>query len=325
MTPCQVMVGVLAYARPQDLIDTLESVRQQKTPNLRTLVLQSGMSDQEFELVQERHPWATYVQTWTNWGAAGGRNRLIEIALADPENDYLCFLDSDATLAEGAIDTLLDFFPQLESPGLVSCLVRTKERPDEIHSAGVSIDLTTLVDVHHVELPDEPVVSRDAVITTASMVSCQTLHELPPFDERVFAYWEDLDWCVQISRAGFQNYIVRDAVAYHALSRSRFHPAVIYYLIRNKLLIARKLGYRWNDQRLYRMVAADFSHLFRRILALTPLGINALCAGLVACFHGISGRGGIAPRWMRREREQFMEYRVHCAVLAILKLLRRVQ
>ena len=309
MSNPRVAIGILAYARVNDLALTLCSVAALTTPSVTTILLQSGMSDAEFEQVVKSHPWVTAVSNQTNLGAAGGRNRLIDLALGG-DYDYLFFLDSDALPAPDALDKLLSIYPTLERPALVGCIVRVLERPQEIHSSGVSFDYFSLRDIHHTDLPAAAAVECQAIITTAVLVACQVLDQLPRLDERIFAYWEDLDWCLRIGAVGWKHYVVRDAIAYHALWRPRFHPAVIYYKTRNHLLVASKLGKPWHYPVVRHLMWETMIHHLHRIRVLTPLGLNCFIAVLIAYWHVIIGRWGIAPAWMRRADEQFLEFRL---------------
>jgi GT2 family glycosyltransferase len=283
---------------------------QLSTPNVTVYVLQNGMGEADFVRVVKAYPQVVALAQAGNLGAAGGRNRLIAIALA-ADYDYLLFLDSDACLAADALDRLVHKYPRLERPGLVSCLVRATENPDRVHSSGVSFDRVSLRDIHHRDVPAQETIQRDAVITTAALISCEVLRNIPGLDERIFAYWEDVDWSLQIGVAGRNNYVVFDAVAFHSESRSRFHPAVIYYMTRNHLLVISKLGYPLYSLAVLRLIQQNITHLIRRALVGTPLVLNCFLAAFQAYVHVFIGRWGIAPKWMRRSNEQFLETRLH--------------
>lgn len=323
----RVAIGILAFARPDDLILTISSVIELSTPNITIYVLQNGMSDGDFKRICIIYPQVIGVMNAKNLGAAGGRNRLIDIAL-EGHYDYLCFLDSDAQLASDALGKLLCKYPALTRPGLVSCLVYVTETPGRIHSSGVTLDRSSFRDFHHRDVPDRDIIERDAVVTTAALISCNVLRNAPRLDERIFAYWEDVDWCLQMQNCGFINYVIRDAVAFHSESRSRFHPSIIYYTTRNHLLIVRKLGVSIINPAVIKLIWSDFSDLIRRILVRAPLALNCLLAFLCAIFHSITEQWGIAPSWMRRSNEQFLETKLYeyiyqSRVYKVLKLVWR--
>jgi GT2 family glycosyltransferase len=304
-------IGILAFARPDELILTVESVMELSNLCADIYVLQNGMNEIDFASISEACPYIIAIGSPDNLGAAGGRNRLIEIAIKG-DYEYLCFLDSDARLSSGALKKLLFEYPQLERPGLVSCVVHVIEEPERVHSSGVSLDRITLRDIHHSDIPSQRVFERDIVITTAAVISCEVLRVAPRFDTRIFAYWEDIDWCLEMGRVGYRHYVVRDAIAFHSEARSRFHPAIIYYTTRNHLLVAKKLGYSLHSLTVLNLLKMKFSDSLKRIFVMTPLSLNCFAAGIQALFHVLIGRWGVAPRWMHRSDEQFLETRLYC-------------
>jgi hypothetical protein len=71
------------------------------------------------------------------------------------------------------------------------------------------------------------------------------------FDQRFFAYSEDLDWCLRVTKAGLRMRYVPEAIIYHKVSQTvRKHRAdvsggttprfVVYLNHKNRLLILRK-------------------------------------------------------------------------------------
>lgn len=305
----RVLIGILAHARPAALTETLRSVRALDYPDVTTFLVQSGMTDSEFEGIAQANPWVSSFPNSRNLGAAGGRNYIIELARG--QSDYILFLDSDALLARDSVSKLVQVYEELERPGLVGCLVRVTERPCEIHSAGVAFDRDTFREIHHVAPLTFFFREHDAVIATAVMGRNETLQVAPRLDEKIFAYREDIDWCLQLQKAGYKNYVIRDAVAYHSLERPRFHPAIMYYLARNQWFVARKLGAAWTHPAMRGFVWSMYGELFRRLRVGTPLALNCIVAVTIGWLHAWMNRGGIAPGWMRRTPDQFLEQRFH--------------
>ena len=61
-------------------------------------------------------------------------------------------------------------------------------------------------------------------------------------DERFFIYWEEIDWCLRASRAGWRLVHVPQARLWHkGVQRDyRPKPSVTYYTVRNKFLLLAK-------------------------------------------------------------------------------------
>ena len=60
--------------------------------------------------------------------------------------------------------------------------------------------------------------------------------------EGFFLYYEELDWCELISRAGYEMYVVPKAKVFHkeSISTGKTSPLKTYYLTRNRILFMRR-------------------------------------------------------------------------------------
>jgi hypothetical protein len=55
------------------------------------------------------------------------------------------------------------------------------------------------------------------------MVRRDAIGAVGPMDESYFLYWEDLDWCYRMRRAGWSVHRVAEACAIHAMGREGAH------------------------------------------------------------------------------------------------------
>jgi GT2 family glycosyltransferase len=80
----------------------------------------------------------------------------------------------------------------------------------------------------------------------ALMIKTAVVKEVGKLDSRFFAYFEENEWCIRISQAGYKIYHIPTARIWHKISpEHREHsPQVYYYMTRNRLLFTRlaKLG-----------------------------------------------------------------------------------
>jgi GT2 family glycosyltransferase len=310
----RILIGILAYSDPIQLQTTLESVKNLNTSDVTTLLYQNGLPDQEFDELIEHYPWISFQRNNKNIGAAGGRNKLIDYALKQ-DFDYLLFLDSDATLDSNALNYLLKIYPKLQNPGLLSCLIYNLEEPEKVHSAGGEIVKKPYYHLHHfTTIPNELVIKQQIVITTAAIISCERLKVLKKLDERFFVYWEDVDWCLQLIEQGSLNYISSQAIGYHSSRRSRFHPAIAYYFCRNQFLLYQKNFQDFTSFMQLRIITNSILQCAKRILAFTPLGITVFFAELAGYLDFYFKKYGIAPAWLRRKPDQFLEQKIYKAI-----------
>ena len=65
--------------------------------------------------------------------------------------------------------------------------------------------------------------------------------------EHFFLYYEELDWCARIRRAGFEIYVEPNAKIYHkeSLATGKISSLKTYYITRNRILFMRRNHSGW--------------------------------------------------------------------------------
>jgi GT2 family glycosyltransferase len=307
---------VLAYGSRDDVARALDSLLKANQHG-HVLLIQNGLSDSDTQQLAQLFPTVQVVYNSLNRGAAGGRNLAFRTAQAW-NDDYYFFLDRDAYIQDDAIDQLIQSAESHPDAGFVSCLVLSAENHTKIHSAGGSFHPRTLSEVHYRDHLSQPVMPVDFVITTAALVKAQVLKHVGFFDERYFAYYEDLDWAFRSREQGYRHYIVASALAFHNEERSRFHPLVVYYMSRNRLLFYKT--HHWIrgifDMRVWRLFVKQLIVLLHRILVLSPLALTCLGAYLNGFYDFAIGRWGPGPKWINQPSDAYFESRMRAWILA---------
>jgi GT2 family glycosyltransferase len=112
------------------------------------------------------------------------------------------------------------------------------------------------------------------------------------FDENYFLYWEEIDWCVRMRRAGYALLIARDVQVVHlgdrrpGLKRHR-----IFYMWRNQVRFGMKnFGPVLGPAFLLRRLFANFREVVAFVAHRRPALVLAGLAGLWAGLRGEAGR-----------------------------------
>jgi GT2 family glycosyltransferase len=152
--------------------------------------------------------------------------------------------------------------------------VRSRSHPDLIASCGIDYSvetgrmrhrgagMRTLMDA------GTPVSSVDAVAGCVMLITRETLLSAGLFDEAYFYAFEDVDFCLQARRTGFETVVANLAVVYHEGGRSigPASTARLYFAARNHLRMAQKLGPTKRVPSAIRtasIVALNVAHAFR--------------------------------------------------------------
>jgi len=183
-----------------------------------------------------------------NAGFAAGANAGIRLAL-EGRAEAVFLVNNDAVVAPNCLSALVAVLDADLSVAVAGAKTLTQENPPRIHTAyGVLTYHGPLVQQRgwmeeDVSLFSEPA-DVDYVSGCAMLLRAQALCEVGLFDERFFAYHEDLDWCVRARHAGYRVRYVPQAIVYHRMHASTggggYLSPITYLSARNAILFVRK-------------------------------------------------------------------------------------
>jgi GT2 family glycosyltransferase len=191
-------------------------------------------------------PWGELVQARRNLGFTGGANLGLRLAF-ERGADYAFLLNNDATVAPDCITKLVEAAEPRPEVGFVGPKILWAEEPDRVWSAGISIAWHRTTIESHRNAPDDGRFDGCRIVQGLSgcalLVRRAVLERVGLLDERYFAYYEDLDWCLRARHAGFRCLYVGAARSSHVGSATsdphtgRSQSAFLnYYAARNILL-----------------------------------------------------------------------------------------
>ena len=197
-----VYVVVLNWNGWRDTVRCLASLRASDYPNLHVVVIDNGSTDGSPEHLAPLlgAAWGELVQAHRNLGFTGGANLGLRLAL-ERGADYAFLLNNDATVAPDCITTLVEAAEPRPEVGFVGPKIVWAEEPDRFWSAGMSITWHRTTIESHRNAPDDGRFDGCRVVQGLSgcalLVRRAVLERVGLLDERYFAYYEDLDWCLR--------------------------------------------------------------------------------------------------------------------------------
>jgi hypothetical protein len=243
----RVGVVILNTNRRRDTLECLASLAASDYANQVTLVLDNASTDGSAEAIRSQFPDVRVLELPENLGYAGNNNVGIHAALA-LDADWVFVLNEDTILAPDCLSRLVQAGERDPRIGIVGPMVYHHDEPDVIQSAGGrfsrfwdsfhlaqnTVDDGRLVDPRPV----------DWISGCAIMVRRSVIEQVGVIDTRYFYYWEETEWCLRASRAGWRVVHVPKARLWHkGVQRDyRPKPTVTYYATRNRLLTLAKHG-----------------------------------------------------------------------------------
>jgi GT2 family glycosyltransferase len=245
MTTQNPLVSIITvnYRQATMTCELLDSIAINTYKNLEVIVVDNGSENDCTSLFQKHYPSVKTIVSTENLGFAGGNN----LGIKQATGDFLFFVNNDTVFTEGLIENLLARFDKNLQIGAISPKICYYDTPNIIQYAGFTeIGMTGRNETIGKDEADKG--QHDTARPTpyahgaAMMVRKDLIEKAGLMPEQFFLYYEELDWCCRIRRAGFEIWYEPSAVIYHKESASvgKLSPLKVYYQNRNRLLFMKR-------------------------------------------------------------------------------------
>lgn len=209
MTAAHVTIVVLNWNRRDETLACLESLAQADTGGAAVLVVDNGSRDGSVEAISERFPAVRIVALPENRGFAGGNNAGISAALEGGAQAVL-LLNNDTRVSPDFLAPLLSALDASPRAAAVCSAIHRLDRPEMLDVAYAQVrfaqrNAVQLLGVN--ALPGHGFGARceiEVAVGCSVLMKAEALRTVGLFDERYFAYHEDVDWSLRARRAGYQ-------------------------------------------------------------------------------------------------------------------------
>ena len=225
-------------------------------PSMEVIVVDNASKEDEASIIEKRYPNIKVIRSNKNLGFAGGNNLGIKAA----QGRYLFFINndtllptSDISLQPSAIESLISRLESDEEIGMVCPKIRFAWGNNPLQFAGYTpLSRFTMrnrsigfgeTDKGQYDTPHSTPYAHGA----AMMVKREALEKVGIMPECYFLYYEELDWSMMFTRAGYTIWYEPACTIYHKESQAtgQNSPLKVYYLTRNRILFVKrnKKGY----------------------------------------------------------------------------------
>jgi GT2 family glycosyltransferase len=216
---------MLTVNQREKTMRALESFRAVTSPRFQLLLWDNGSQDGTVDAVSEVYPEVTVHYYPTNLGAAAGRNAAAELAIEEFRPSHLLFIDNDMTVAPDCLEALLKPFEKDSRLAQTTGKIMVPNGNGRLNDAGgcrLQFWLGRTNPVGHGEFDrgqyDKPTKCIPGGFT---LVRTDVFQQVGGFDPLFDPYgYEDLDFSLRISRAGYYALYIPQALAYHDVSQT---------------------------------------------------------------------------------------------------------
>lgn len=242
----KVSIITVNYNQPlvtEALLDSIASINTYEA--IEVIVVDNASKQNSIPLWIEKYPWAKFIRSEINLGFAGGNN----LGIKDATGDYLFLVNNDTEFTPGLVDRLVNTLETFPDVGIISPKIRYYDKPQMLQYAGFTrmnyyTARNNCIGQYETDNGQYDHLTGETgfIHGAAMMVRREAIEKAGVMAENYFLYYEEMDWCERIKKAGYGVWVDMRAMIYHKESVSVGGKSALkeYFMNRNRLLFVRR-------------------------------------------------------------------------------------
>jgi GT2 family glycosyltransferase len=226
--------------------DLLASIIQfNSIENIEVIVVDNGSEVDPIPGWKFKYPHFIFIRSDKNLGFAGGNN----LGVKASSGDLLFFVNNDTIFTENLVEQLSSTLLHNPHIGIVSPKILYYDKPTMIQYVGYSTmnyytARNKCLGQYKTDLGQYNNEKKSTAFAhgAAMMIKRSVIEKAGMMFEGYFLYYEELDWCEQIKRAGYEVWVDLSAAIFHKESISVGKKTALkeYFMNRNRILFIRR-------------------------------------------------------------------------------------
>ena len=273
------------YNGKKDTCELIDSIPFNN--EMEVIVVDNASTQDEASIITEQYPQVKVIRSKRNLGFAGGNN----LGIKEAKGKYILLINNDTFFKEFNIDALIERLESSDKIGIVCPKLRFAWGSNPIQFAGYTPLTNITVRNHAIGFGVEDHGQYDTAHPTpyahgaAMLIKREAIIKVGLMPECYFLYYEEIDWSMMFTRAGYEIWYDPACTVYHKESQTtgQNSPLRTYYITRNRLLLVK---------RNYKGINKYLSYIYliglvatRDILKYTFLGrfdlVKSVCKGII--------------------------------------------
>ena len=239
---CELSIITVNYNGLNDTCALIDSITFNE--DMEVIVVDNGSIKNEANLLQTKYPHIKAIRSEQNLGFAGGNNLGIKAA----KGKYLYLINNDTFFKDFNPQVLIKRLESSPILGMVCPKIRFAWDNNPIQFAGYTPLSPITIRNKSIGFGEEDKGQYDSPRQTtyahgaAMMIKREVIDKVGLIPECYFLYYEELDWSMMITRAGYDIWYEPTCTIYHKESQStgQSSPLRTYYITRNRLLLVKR-------------------------------------------------------------------------------------
>ena len=212
--------------------------------NMEVIVVDNASKKDETNVIQAKYPHVKVIRSKQNIGFAGGNNLGIKAA----SGKYILFVNNDTYFKDFNVQSLIERISSSDNIGIVCPKIRFAWDNNPIQFAGYTPLSKITVRNRAIGFGEDDLGQYDTAHPTpyahgaAMLIRRETIDTVGLMPECYFLYYEELDWSIMFTRAGYSIWYEPACTIYHKESQAtgQNSPLRIFYITRNRLLLIKR-------------------------------------------------------------------------------------
>ncbi len=248
----KISIITVNYNGLEDTCALIESIPFNE--NLEVIVIDNASIQDEASMVIQRYPYVKAIRTEKNLGFAGGNN----VGIKKAKGKYLFLINNDTVFKEFNVESLINRIESSPDIGMVCPKIHFAWGTNPIQFAGYTPLSKITVRNQAIGFEADDHGQYDTAHPTpyahgaAMLIKREAIDKVGLMPEDYFLYYEEIDWSMKFTRAGYEIWYDPACTIYHKESQStgQDSPLRTYYITRNRLLLVKR-----NWQGIYKYLA----------------------------------------------------------------------
>lgn len=204
-----VSIIILSWNRKNEILKTLEDLKQQTYKNFEIIVVDQASTDETPEAIEEIFPDVKIIRLHKNFGVPGGRN----VGAANAKGRILVFLDNDASLDNKALEVVVERFSKEDKLGIIGFQI--------LNATTKKLDLSSWA-YQKVKIKDEDTEFYTYTFCGgASAIKKEILKKIGYYWDELFWGWEEMGLSIRVLDAGYKILYLPSVIVNHRISEEK--------------------------------------------------------------------------------------------------------
>ena len=207
-------------------------------------MIDNASKEDEASVISERYPQVKVIRSDENLGFAGGNN----LGIKEAKGKYILLINNDTYFKDFNIDGLIKRLESSDKIGIVCPKLRFAWGNNPIQFAGYTPLSNITLRNRAIGFGEEDKGQYETAHPSpyahgaAMLIKREAINKVGLMPECFFLYYEEIDWSMMFTRAGYEIWYDPSCTVYHKESQTtgQNSPLRTYYITRNRLLLVKR-------------------------------------------------------------------------------------